>query len=64
MASTTITLDSTTSAEERERSTAKKLYDQLIEIVDWVIEQLEQVYREVGLCIKESQLPRVVRDCT
>ena len=60
MTSTTITPDSTTSAEERERSTSKKLYDQLIEIVDWVIEQLEQgssLYREVVLSIKESQSP-------
>lgn len=55
--STTITPDSTTGAEEKERGTAKKLYDQLIEIVDWMIEQLEQgssLYRQVVVRIKES----------
>ena len=60
MISTTITPDSTTSAEGRERGTAKKLYDQLIEIVDWVIEQLEQgssLYRQVVGLVKESKSP-------
>ena len=58
--STTVTPDSMTSAEERERGSAKKLYDQFIEIVDWVIEQLEQgssLYRQVVGDIKESQSP-------
>ena len=56
--STSISQDITTG--ERERSTAKKLYDQLVEVVDWVIEQLEQgssLYREVVFSIKESQSP-------
>jgi hypothetical protein len=60
MTSTTITPDSTTSAKEREKGSAKKLYDQFIEIVEWVIEQLEQgslLYREVVVLIKESQSP-------
>ena len=54
--STSISQDITTG--ERERSTAKKLYDQLVEVVDWVVQQLEQgssLYREVVFSIKESQ---------
>lgn len=54
-----ITPDDTTSA-KKDRGTTKKLYDQLIEIVDWVIEQLEQgssLYRQVVVRIKESQSP-------
>ncbi len=63
MTSTSITPDDTTSA-KRERGTTKKLYDQLIEIVDWVIEQLEQgssLYRLVVVSVKESQSPTHAR---
>ena len=60
--STAITPDTTKQKtdEDGEKTIAKKLYDLFLEVVDWVIEQLEQgssLYREVVFSIKEPASP-------
>ena len=63
--STSITSNSTpctnlNTGREKEKTTARKIYEGFLEVTDWLIEQLEQsslLYREVVFSIKESLSP-------